>query len=68
MAETFPSGYGLHEFGREEESVRIGDCQLFEGGVWVRPANMRSETLTRDGRAFCRFERIEQSYIADYTG
>ena len=24
-AEVFPSGYGLHEFDRAEESIRLGD-------------------------------------------
>lgn len=31
-----------------------------EGGVWVRPAYMWNETLTRDGRTFKRFEYIEE--------
>ena len=113
VAESFPSGYGLHEFGREEESVKVGEYQLFEGdiariellptfeeavasippgryrhfkgneyevlaiarhseteeamvvyralygegGLWVRPADMWNETVTRDGRTFRRFER-----------
>ena len=29
FAEVFPSGYGLHEFGREEESIKIGDVHIF---------------------------------------
>ena len=33
IAETFPAEYGLHEFGREEESVSLGDWQLFEGDI-----------------------------------
>ena len=28
-AESFSSGYGLHEFGIEEESVSLGNCQIF---------------------------------------
>lgn len=29
-----------------------------DGGVWVRPAEMRNETVTRDGNTFKRFEYI----------
>lgn len=32
-AGVFPSGYGLHEFGREEESVLIGDTQIFRSEI-----------------------------------
>ena len=28
-AEVYPSGYGLHEFGRAEESIRIGNTHVF---------------------------------------
>ena len=30
-----------------------------ENGVWVRPAVMWNETITRDGKTFKRFEKIE---------
>ncbi|MBR2029209.1 MAG: DUF1653 domain-containing protein [Oscillospiraceae bacterium] len=30
-----------------------------EKGVWVRPADMWDETITRDGKTFKRFEKIE---------
>ena len=33
IADTYPSGYGLSEFGREEESVRIGMYQIFEKDI-----------------------------------
>lgn len=29
-----------------------------DGGVWVRPASMWNETVTRDGQAFKRFRYI----------
>lgn len=29
-----------------------------EGGIWVRPLSMWSETVTRDGKTFKRFEYI----------
>ena len=30
-----------------------------EKGVWVRPASMWDEIITRDGKTFKRFEKIE---------
>lgn len=30
-----------------------GEC-----GIWVRPASMWNETITRDGKTFTRFEYI----------
>jgi hypothetical protein len=30
-----------------------------EGGVWVRPADMWNETVTRDGVTYKRFTKIE---------
>ena len=32
-AEVFPSGYGLHELGREEESIQLGDVILFQSDI-----------------------------------
>lgn len=31
-----------------------------DGGVWVRPASMWNETVTRDGKTFRRFTWIAQ--------
>ena len=33
IAEVFPSGCGLHEFGREEESIRLDDVVLFKSDI-----------------------------------
>ena len=33
VAETFPSGYGLHEYGREEEVIKLDDYMLFESDI-----------------------------------
>ena len=33
VAEVFPSGYGLHEFGREEESIQLDDVILFQSDI-----------------------------------
>ena len=31
-----------------------------EHGLWVRPANMFEETITKDGKTFKRFEYIDE--------
>ena len=33
IAETFPPDYGLHEFNREEESIKIQDYMIFESDI-----------------------------------
>ena len=33
VSDSFPPGYGLHEYGREEEAVRIGDFMIFESDI-----------------------------------
>ena len=33
VADTFPPGYGLHEYNREEEGLQIGDYVIFEGDI-----------------------------------
>ncbi len=33
IAEVFPWEYGMHEFAREEESIRMGMYQLFESDI-----------------------------------
>lgn len=33
IAESFPSGYGLHEFDRAEESIRIDDVFIFRSDI-----------------------------------
>ena len=30
---SFPAAYGFHEFNRDEESIKIGDYQLFESDI-----------------------------------
>lgn len=30
---AFPAEYGMHEYNREEESIRLGDYQLFESDI-----------------------------------
>ena len=55
FAEAFPSGYGLHAFGREEESVKIGAYQVFAGDIvrleplgWKRAIKRFSELTNEE--------------------
>ena len=33
VADTFPAEYGLHEFGREEEGIRLGEYTIFRSQI-----------------------------------
>lgn len=45
----------------EDESPVVVYRALYgEGGIWVRPAAMWNETVTRDGRTYRRFERMPE--------
>ena len=44
----------------EDESPMVVYRALYgDGGVWVRPAEMWNESVTRDGKTFKRFEKTE---------
>lgn len=40
------------------ESMVVYKALYGDGGVWVRPAEMWNETVTREGKTFKRFEYI----------
>jgi len=40
-----------------EEPLVVYRALYGEHGIWVRPAEMWNETITRDGRTFRRFEK-----------
>ena len=40
------------------EDMVVYQALYGEGGIWVRPAAMFAETVTRDGATFPRFEYI----------
>ncbi len=46
IAEVLPSGYGLHEFDREEESIQLDDVILFKSEI--RTIEELSETPAED--------------------
>ena len=33
IADTFPAEYGLHEFGKEEEGIQIGEYTIFKSQI-----------------------------------
>lgn len=41
-----------------EELMVVYRALYGERGIWVRPASMWNETVTRDGKTFRRFEYI----------
>lgn len=43
-----------------EEEMVVYRARYGDGDVWVRPASMWNETVTRDGKTFPRFTYIEE--------
>ncbi len=41
------------------EDIVVYRALYGEYGIWVRPASMWQEELTRDGKTFKRFEKID---------
>lgn len=68
IAEVFPAGYGLNEFGREEQSVRIGVSQVFESdiaGIQYLPdmSILRaSETWQQAGAYYVRIQAMAKKH------
>ncbi|MCU7210656.1 DUF1653 domain-containing protein [Turicibacter sanguinis] len=72
MSQTIQLGKYRHFKGQEYEVLAIAKhsetleemvvykALYGEFGTWVRPASMWTETITRDGQRFKRFEKIEE--------
>ncbi|MDB8551553.1 DUF1653 domain-containing protein [Turicibacter sanguinis] len=72
MSQTIQLGKYRHFKGQEYEVLAIAKhsetleemvvykALYGEFGTWVRPAEMWTETITRDGQTFKRFEKIEE--------
>ena len=43
-----------------EEEMVVYKALYGSQGIWVRPASMWIETMTRDGQTFRRFQKIEE--------
>ncbi len=49
---------GLARHSETEEWMVVYQALYGDGGLWVRPAEMWSEILVREGKSFPRFEYI----------
>ena len=49
---------GIARHSETEEPMVVYRALYGEGGIWVRPARMWNETVTRDGVTYKRFTRI----------
>lgn len=49
----------LAKHSETEEDMVVYRALYGEYGIWVRPASMWQEEITRDGKTFKRFEKIE---------
>ena len=70
--QTIPIGRYRHFKGNEyeviaiarhsetEEAMVVYKALYGEHGVWVRPASMWNETVTRDGKTYRRFYRLDR--------
>ena len=52
IAEVLPSGWGLHEFDREEESIQLDDVILFKSDIRTIEELSETSTETADPRRF----------------
>ncbi|MBQ9979612.1 MAG: DUF1653 domain-containing protein [Oscillospiraceae bacterium] len=55
--------YRLLHIARHSETLEpmvVYQALYGEGGIWVRPAEMWTETVERDGQTFSRFTYVEQ--------
>lgn len=49
---------GIARHSETREEMVVYRALYGEGGLWVRPASMWEETVTRDGKTFQRFTYI----------
>ena len=50
---------GIARHSETGEPMVVYRALYGDGGLWTRPADMWNETITRDGKTFTRFERVE---------
>ena len=49
---------GIAKHSETEEPMIVYKALYGDGGIWVRPAEMWNEMISRDGKTVRRFERI----------
>ena len=52
IAEAFPSGYGLHEFDREEEGIQLDDVVIFKSDIRTIEELSKTTSEAADPRRF----------------
>ena len=52
---------GIARHSETMEEMVVYRALYGEGGLWVRPAAMWNETVTRDGKTFPRFTLLEEN-------
>ena len=50
---------GIARHSETEEPLVVYRALYGEHGLWVRPADMWNEQITRDGKTFRRFQKTE---------
>lgn len=50
---------GIAKHSETLEEMVVYQALYGEYGIWVRPLSMWNEEITRDGKTFKRFEKIE---------
>ena len=50
---------GIARHSETEEPMVVYRALYGDGGLWIRPASMWNETITRDGITYKRFEKIQ---------
>ena len=48
---------GIARHSETEEPMVVYKALYGDGGLWIRPAAMWNEIITRDGKTYKRFER-----------
>ena len=51
---------GIARHSETGEPMVVYRALYGDGGLWVRPAEMWNETVTKDGKTFQRFTRMEE--------
>ncbi len=51
---------GIAKHSEDEEAMVVYRALYGDGILWIRPADMWNETITRDGKTFLRFAKIDE--------
>ena len=51
---------GIARHSEDESPMVVYKALYGEGGMWTRPASMWNETVTRDGKIYRRFYRLDR--------